>query len=203
MVSHYVIVEYCVLHPRSDSRNWPRSSECWPQVAPILDHWASLWPIREFWKCGHCRRSVPLSAEPAPKLWLWSVDKDPSAEPAPKLWLWSVDKDPKQREHIRELVEPWSCMVRSFIGTMQSFIFLLRKPRVLLALPTVFWTWVSHDRSSLMVTPKYLLESITSNVWPSSMYWVCSTFFYVLSGVNLICQVVSQCSNAESLYQIY
>ena len=29
MVSHYIIMEYCVLHPRSDSRNWPRSSECY------------------------------------------------------------------------------------------------------------------------------------------------------------------------------
>ena len=27
MVSHYVIIEYCVLHPRSDSWNWPRSAE--------------------------------------------------------------------------------------------------------------------------------------------------------------------------------
>ena len=34
MVSHYVIMEYCVLHPRSDSRNWPRSSE---YVAAIID----------------------------------------------------------------------------------------------------------------------------------------------------------------------
>ena len=28
MVSYYVIMESSVLHPRSDSRNWPRSSEC-------------------------------------------------------------------------------------------------------------------------------------------------------------------------------
>ena len=28
MVSYYVIIESSVLHPRSDSRNWPRSSEC-------------------------------------------------------------------------------------------------------------------------------------------------------------------------------
>ena len=27
MISHYFVIEYCVLHPRSDSRNWPRSSD--------------------------------------------------------------------------------------------------------------------------------------------------------------------------------
>ena len=28
MVSHYVIMKSSVIHPRSDSQNWPRSSEC-------------------------------------------------------------------------------------------------------------------------------------------------------------------------------
>ena len=38
MVSHNVIMEYCVLHPRSDSRNWPRSSECLGSFVSALTH---------------------------------------------------------------------------------------------------------------------------------------------------------------------
>ena len=33
MVSHYVIMKSSVIHPRSDSRNWPRNSE-WHQLIP-------------------------------------------------------------------------------------------------------------------------------------------------------------------------
>ena len=46
MVSHYVIMEYCVLHPRSDSRNWPRSSKCSP-LWPLYKPRVHLSPSRE------------------------------------------------------------------------------------------------------------------------------------------------------------
>ena len=45
MVSHYVIMEYCVLRPRSDSRNWPRSSE-WRQT--VQGRWLSLQKLSHF-----------------------------------------------------------------------------------------------------------------------------------------------------------
>ena len=44
MVSHYVIMEYSVLHPRSDSRNWPRSSEwMWDLIVSVPDHCLSFY----------------------------------------------------------------------------------------------------------------------------------------------------------------
>ena len=37
MVSYDVVMESTVLHPRSDSRNWPRSSECsWPISVDLI-----------------------------------------------------------------------------------------------------------------------------------------------------------------------
>ena len=37
MVSHYDIIKSSVIHPRSDSRNWPRSSEwCHPKGALVF-----------------------------------------------------------------------------------------------------------------------------------------------------------------------
>ena len=84
-------------------------------------------------------------------------------------------------------------------------MFLHRKPRILFALLTVFLIWVHHHRSSSIVTQRYLLESTTSLVWPYSLYWVGSTFFFFLQilntthlmGLKLICQVFSQCYSVE------
>ena len=79
------------------------------------------------------------------------------------------------------------------------------KPRVLFALFTVFWMWVPHDKSFLIVTPRFLLESYTSIVWPCSSYLTGSSFFFFveilntthLMGLKIICQVFSKCSSTE------
>ena len=42
MVSHYVIMKSSVIHLRSDSRNWPRSSECAKQVDCSTAHALAL-----------------------------------------------------------------------------------------------------------------------------------------------------------------
>ena len=44
MVSYYVIMKSNVLHPRSDSRNWPRSSEC---VTLCVDVHKKRWRNRD------------------------------------------------------------------------------------------------------------------------------------------------------------
>ena len=45
-----------------------------------------------------------------------------------------------------------------------------RKPRVLLALPQMLLMWLSHLRSSLMVTPRYFALSTDSKTWPWRQY---------------------------------
>ena len=47
MVSYYVILKSSMLHPRSDSRNWLRSSECWRVCIPYepLHEKPTKWPL--------------------------------------------------------------------------------------------------------------------------------------------------------------
>ena len=49
---------------------------------------------------------------------------------------------------------------------LQSCMFLLRKPIVLFALLAVFSMWSFHVRSSLILTPRYLLDDSTSRMCP-------------------------------------
>jgi hypothetical protein len=49
---------------------------------------------------------------------------------------------------------------------VQSFKFLLINPRVLFPLAATLSTCLSQDKLLVKVTPRYLLESTISSVWP-------------------------------------
>ena len=65
---------------------------------------------------------------------------------------------------------------------VQSLKFLQRKRTVLFHLAATVSIWVVQERSSVMVTPKYLLESATSSCCPWRKYAVGNTFLSLTCG---------------------
>ena len=63
--------------------------------------------------------------------------------------------------------------------------FLRRKPRVLLAFAHVSLMWVSHNRSSVMVTPRYLADVTLASVWSCSLYSVCRGVLFASDGYDV------------------
>ena len=95
--------------------------------------------------------------------------------------------------------------VRSFTGIVQSFMFLRRKPIVLLACPLC-----SEHETPMIGHPWWLLLSIClSRQLLTCDRGACSTFFFFgeilntthLVGLKLICQVVSNALMQKSLVE--
>ena len=88
----------------------------------------------------------------------------------------------------------------SFTSWGQEYKFLLRNPRVLLALVQTLLTCVFHLKSLVIVTPRYLMLSTFSRSVPSKVYeaWMFLIHFLVsciilhLTGWNLIPYFLSQ-----------
>ena len=62
------------------------------------------------------------------------------------------------------------------MATDPIFRFLLKKPRVLLTLAQISLMWLSHLKSSVMVTPRYLAEVTQDSEWSCSLDCVWSGF---------------------------
>ena len=92
----------------------------------------------------------------------------------------------------------YTCL--SFTSWGQEYKFLLRNPRVLLALVQTLLTCVFHLKSLVIVTPRYLMLSTFSRLVPSKVYeaWIFLIRFLVsctilhLTGWNLIPHFLAQ-----------
>ena len=74
-----------------------------------------------------------------------------------------------------------SCLFYLLGGGGQEYKFLLRNPRVLLALVQTLFVCVFHLKSFVIVTPRYLMLSTFSRSIPSKVYeaWIFLIFFFL------------------------